>query len=125
MSSDYTIYARGEAPGIRAFVERALGVQLCAPEDGTVEGVLHSEWMQVPITFEYSHDMLDDMGIAFSAYPVAVGFSRSGLQDDGDIREELCRSLALLLGRQLHREACTANVVVKDSQRILERNPSE
>jgi len=69
--------------------------------------------------------MLDDLGIAFSELPVAVGFGRSAAQGDSDLREDLGRIIAAQVGRHLYRGLEASNIVVRDSQAVVERNPSE
>jgi len=123
MSTSYTVYSKGDPETLRSMVEGFVGARLRAPDDKTLEEVLHCEVLEVPITFDPAHDMVDDMGIAFSEFPVAVDFARSGAQPDADLREELCRVLALLLGRYLYRSGL-ANIVVRDSQALVERNPA-
>lgn len=124
MSSDYTVYAKGDPEAIRKLVEGFLGLELRAPPGEGLRGVLHGELLEVPVTFEAAHGMIDDMGIAFSEYPVAIAFGRSGMQHDADLRESLCRAVASLLGRHLSRTAGVANIVVEDSQQVVEGNPA-
>lgn len=124
MSTNYTIYSKGNPRTLRSMVEGFVGAPLRAPEGKALEDVLHGEVLDVPITFDAAHDIVDDMGIAFSEFPVAVEFARSGAQPDADLREELCRVLALLLGRHLYRASGLANIVVRDSQTLIDRNPA-
>lgn len=123
MSTSYTVYSKGDPRTLRNVVEDFLGFELLPPEGLALQSVLHGEVFGVAITFDPAHDIADDMGIAFSQFSVSVDFARSGAQYDSDLREGLGRVVALLLGRHLYRVTGLENIVVRDDQTTVERNP--
>lgn len=123
MSSDYTVYTKGDPSAIRALVEAFLGLRLCAPSFPS-KSVQHAEIIGISVTFDDAHEMIDDMGIPFGQFPIAIEFARSAAQGDPDLRENLCRNLAELLGRHLQRATAHPNIVVRDSQAIVACNPN-
>ncbi len=123
MSTSYTVYSKGDPLAVQSVVEKFLGLALLPPEGLATGRVLHGEVFGMAITFDPAHDIADDMGIAFSQFPASVEFARSGAQDDSELRDELGRVVALLLGRHLYRVTGLENMVVRDDQTVVERNP--
>ena len=113
MASDYTVYIQCAAEPVRAAIANGLGIAF----PGALDRV---EQFGVPITFQAAHAMEDDLGIPFSEYPVCVEFRRSAAQGDAELRELLCRTLACLLGRHVHRALGVATLVGQDSQEVVE-----
>ena len=121
MSSNYTVYTKGNSDVVLQLLKDFLDIELSpSPHD---EAVLWGEWVLVPVTFTAQNNMIDDMDIAFSEFPVSIDFSRSASQGDADLRASLCEVTARLFGRHLYRVTGQPNIVVRDEQAIVEQNP--
>lgn len=121
MSSEFSVFMKGEAKSLLLQLEAILGCSFGTPSSDC-EGARHAEIMGVSVTFEDSHGIVDDMGIPFEAYPVCVEFARSGSQTEPELREALCRVLALLCGRLLVDRGYADTMVVRDLQEIVEHH---
>lgn len=120
MSSDYAVYSTGDPLAISELVARTLRVSWVVAAD-IGPGVFHGDRFGVFVTFQSRHEMLDDMGIPFSTYPVSISFTRYASQGFPRIRELLCRSLAKHCARRIAAHKLGDVMVVKNSQRILTR----
>ncbi|MFT5585293.1 MAG: hypothetical protein ACI9VR_002881 [Cognaticolwellia sp.] len=124
MSSEYSVYVRGDAESLVRIAESFLGCSFESPLENCV-GVRHADVCEVSITFEDMHRLVDDMGILFSEYPVSISFSRSGGQAEPELRETLCQVLALLFGRLVASRGYGDTMVVRDCQWVIERRERE
>lgn len=127
MSSEFSVFMKGDAKSLLLQLEEILGCSFGTPSS-SCEGARHTEILEVAVTFEDSHGIIEDMGIPFEAYPVSVEFARSGSQAEPELREALCRVLALLCGRLLAERGYADTMVVRDLQELVEhrdRDPSK
>jgi len=121
MSSEFSVFMKGEAKTLLLQLEAILGCSF-EPPSSDCGGARHAEVLEVALTFADSHGIVDDMGIPFEAYPLSVEFARSGSQSEPELRDALCRVLALLCGRLLAERGYADTMVVRDLQEIVERH---
>jgi hypothetical protein len=120
VASEYMVITDMAAGDALASVQQLLGLSLRPRESKSRCSIWEGELCGVAVTFEESHDLVDDQGIPFSSLPVAISFGRSGAQSDADLRDELCSVLARLTARLLVRGKASKVLVVRDAQQLLE-----
>lgn len=120
MSSEYGVYLRADISDVLAFLREELGLEFRQynPEEKTYEAI----WFSLTVVVENDHGLIDDVGIPFSRYPVSVSITRFASSGEPELREDLCRALSLLIGRELARKGLGSNIVVRDVQELLESN---
>ncbi len=119
MSSEFSVFMKGDGTTLRGVAERLLGCKFGPPEQG-LSGVRHAEVFEVSITFQDGHGLEDDMGIPFEDYPVSLEFARSASQSEPELRESLCQALALLCARLIAGRGHADTIVVRDLQELVE-----
>lgn len=75
--------------------------------------------MGIDITAYSDHGLVDDSGIEFSAYPIEIQFNREG-GTDAELRNELCRVLALRSASLIYSKYKCKCLVVHEAAHVVE-----
>lgn len=109
----------GTASTLLGVAEQILGCNF-RPSEQDLPKTQHAEVVEVSITFQAGHGLEDDMGIPFEEYPVSLEFARSSSQSEPELRESLCRVLAMLCARLIATRGHADTMVVRDLQELVE-----
>ena len=119
MSSEFSVFMKGDGKALLGIAESMLGCNFSLP-NAELGNARHAEVFEVAITFQDNHGLQDDMGIPFEEYPVSLEFIRSASQSEPELRDSLCRVLAMLCGRLMAARGHADTLVVRDLQEVVE-----